>query len=142
MRVPQRTQTDCVICTVAMVMGPYYDYDRVLSDSSRYPKISSEGKFSAWWETYLRDEGFECVYCHFDGLYALGQSGGDVVGIMGMDIPHRASGHVVAVDKFGVVDPADNAPERVAIAEYVHTRLLDGVVFHPEWLAIRKKPAL
>jgi len=122
-----------------MVMGSEYGYERVLCDSSRYPKISPEGKFSAWWETYLRDEGFESVYCHFNGLYALSQSGGDVVGIVGMDIPHRASGHIVAVDEFGVVDPADNAPEHGAIAEYVHTRLLDGVVFHSEWLAIRKK---
>jgi hypothetical protein len=72
-RIPQRPQDDCVICTVAMVIGPECGYERVLSDRNRYPKISPEGKFLAWWETYLRDEGFEAVYCHFNGLYALSQ---------------------------------------------------------------------
>lgn len=137
-RIPQRGQDDCVICTVAMVMGPPYGYERVLADSVKYPKISSEGKFSAWWETYFRDEGFESRYCHFEGLRALHLYGGAVVGLLGMDIPYLRRGHVVAVDELGVVDPADNAPDHVALDAYVHNRLRDGVVFHTEWLAVRK----
>jgi len=58
-RIPQRAQNDCAVCNVAMVMGPPYTYDRVCADSARYPKITPDGKFPAWWETYLRDEGFE-----------------------------------------------------------------------------------
>lgn len=77
--------------------------------------ISSDGKFSAWWETYFRDEGFEGIYCYFDGLHALGQYGGAVVGMLGMDIPRLNRGHIVAVDEFGVVDPADNAPDHDGI---------------------------
>src|SRR6202041_2665818 len=83
-RIPQRTQDDCAICAIAMVMGPPYSYERVLADSVKYPRISSEGKFSAWWETYFQDEGFEGMYCRFDGLYALGEHGGVIVGMLGM----------------------------------------------------------
>ncbi len=137
-RIPQRAQDDCAICSVAMVMGHPYSYERVVAESDKYPKQNSDGKFSAWWKTYLHDEGFENVYCYFDGLRGLGQHGGKVVGLLGMDIPHRKSGHIVAVDEIGVVDPADNAPDHVPLDEYVWTRRLDGVVFHQEWLAVRK----
>ena len=91
-RIPQRTQDDCAICTVAMVMGPPYSYERVLADSANYPKISADGKFYAWWESYIREEGFESIYCHFNGLHALGQYGGAVAGMLGMDIPHLRTG--------------------------------------------------
>jgi hypothetical protein len=47
-RIPQRSENDCAICTVAMVMGPPYSYERVLADSNRYPKVSSDGKFLSW----------------------------------------------------------------------------------------------
>ena len=50
-RIPQRTKDDCTICVVAMVMGPPYTYERVLEDSSKYPKSTADGKFPAWWET-------------------------------------------------------------------------------------------
>lgn len=139
-RIPQRTQDDCAICAVAMVMGPPYSYERVLADSAKYSKISSDGKFSAWWETYFRDEGFECIFCQFDGLHALGQYGGVVAGMLGMDIPHLNRGHIVAVDELGVVDPADNAPDHVPLGAYVRNRVQDGVVFHTKWLAVRKIP--
>jgi hypothetical protein len=84
--IPQRTQHDCAICAVAMVMGPPYTYERVLEDSHKYPKGSTDGKFPSWWESYLRDEGFEPVYCHFNGLYQLSDYGGSIVGLLGMDI--------------------------------------------------------
>jgi hypothetical protein len=138
MRIPQRAQDDCAICAVAMVMGSPYTYERVLADSSRYSKVSSEGKFSSWWETYLRDQGFEHTYCYFDGLRALGLYYGEVAGLLGMDIPRLNRGHIVAVDEIGVVDPADNAPDHVPLDYYVWNRQQDGVIFHREWLAIRK----
>jgi hypothetical protein len=141
-RIPQRTQDDCTICTVAMVMGSPYSYERVLADSAKYPKTSSDGKFLAWWEPYFHDEGFEGMYCRFDGLHALGQYGGAVVGMLGLDIPHLKMMHIVAVDEFGVVDPADNAPDHVSLSDYVYSRTQDGVIFHKEWLAVRKPPEL
>jgi hypothetical protein len=137
-RIPQRTKDDCVICAVSMVMGPPYTYERVELDSERYEKVSADGKFMDWWVTYLRDEGFDTCYCKFDGLHALGMYGGSAVGILGMDIPHLKRGHAVAVDEIGVIDPADNAPDHVALPEYVSSRLPDGVRFHQEWLAVRK----
>ena len=85
----------------------------------------------------MRDEKFETCYCQFDGLSALWQYWGKVVGILGMDIPHLASGHLVAVDELGVVDPSTGAPPHVPLQEYIPSRLLDGVRFHDEWLAVR-----
>jgi hypothetical protein len=137
-RIPQRTQDDCAICTVAMVMGHPYSYERVLAETVRYPKTSADGTFYAWWETYFRDEGFDSTYCHFDGLRALGMYGGDVVRMLGMDIPHLNRGHIVAVDEIGAVDPADNAPDHLPLDHYVWNRKQDGVIFHSEWLAVKK----
>jgi hypothetical protein len=102
------------------------------------PKIASNGKFPAWWETYLRDEGFDACYCRFDGLYALPSYSGDVVGMLGMVIPHLTAAHIVAVDEAGVIDPADNAPNHIPLQQYVLNRLDDGVVFHDVWLAVRR----
>jgi hypothetical protein len=141
-RIPQRTKTDCAICVVAMVMGLPYTYERVLEDSYKYSQAATDGKFLAWWETYLHDEGFETCSCHFDGLYALAGYRGGVFGILGMDIPHLRAGHIVAVDEIGVVDPADNAPEHIALPAYIVNRLQDLVVFHNEWLAVRKPPTV
>jgi hypothetical protein len=43
--------------------GTAYTYERVLEDSGKYPKSTPDGKFPAWWETYLRDAGFAFRYC-------------------------------------------------------------------------------
>jgi hypothetical protein len=137
-RISQREQEDCAICAVAMVMGSPYDYERVRADSQKYPKESPDGKFPAWWETYLHDEGFDTCYCYFDGLYALPSYGGSVTALLGMDIPSLKKSHIVAVDENGVVDPADNAPAHVELGDYVFSRLADGVVFHSEFLAVKR----
>ena len=66
------------------------------------------------------------------------QRGGNVLGMLGMDIPYLKAAHIVAVDEIGVVDPADNAPDHLPLQEYVWNRLHDAVVFHDHWLAVRK----
>jgi hypothetical protein len=114
-RIPQRTQDDCVICVLAMVMGPPYSYERVLQGNRKYTKVNPDGSFPAWWETYLRDEGFIADYFPFDNLYALPNLAGSVVGILGMDIPHLNATHAVAIDEMGVVDPAENAPNHTPL---------------------------
>ncbi len=98
-RVPQRTQTDCAICVVAMVMAHPYTNERVLNDSIKYAKVSDDGKFYAWWEPYIRDEGFRTVYRPFLDVYELPQFAGRVVGLLGMDLPPLKAGHIVAVDE-------------------------------------------
>lgn len=135
-RIPQRSETDCTICAVAMVMGHVYSYERVLRDSDKYPKISEDGKFYAWWETYLKDEGFLAEYRPFMDLYSLPKYGGRVVGLLGFDMPHIKFSHIVAVDELGVIDPADNWPPHIDIAEYVLRRINQGAVFHSEFLAV------
>lgn len=141
-RIPQRTQTDCDICTVAMVMaallGEAYSYERVLEDTRRYPKINADGRFSAWWETYFCDQGLDSRYFAFDGLYSLPDFHGSIVGMLGMYIPRLKIGHIVAVDDVGVIDPADHAPDHVTLADYILSRTLDGVMFQDIWLGVRK----
>jgi len=135
-RIPQRGKTDCTICAVAMVMGHPYNYERVLRDSEKYPKISEEGKFYGWWETYLRDEDFLIEYRPFMELYRLPQYRGQVAGLLMFDIPHIKYSHIVAVDELGIIDPADNMPPHLDIPEYVLGRISQGAVFHKEFLAV------
>jgi len=135
-RIPQRGQTDCTICAVAMVMGHPYSYERVLEDSEKYPKISETGKFYGWWETYLRAEGLAAEYRPFMELYNLPSFGGRVVGLLMFDIPDIQYSHIVAVDELGIVDPADNAPPHSDIAGYILGRISQGAVFHSEFLAV------
>ena len=137
-RIPQRTQDDCVTCVLAMVMGPPYNYERVQADSDKYSKTSFDGQFLAWWEKYLREEGFQTAYRPFVDLYSISQFGGSVVGLLGIDFPHLKKSHVVAVDELGVVDPANNAPAHVPIQQYVLGRIPDGAVFHKEFLAVNR----
>jgi hypothetical protein len=124
-----------------MVMSPFYTYERILQDSGRYVKLSEHGKFYAWWEQYLRDEGFLVCYRPFSDLYQLPLFHGHVVGLLGMDIPHLQVGHIVCVDEVGVVDPADGAPDHIDISQYVLNRKVQGVVFHSEFLAVDRRTA-
>jgi hypothetical protein len=48
------------------------------------------------------------TYCHFDGLHALGLYDGSLFGMLGMDISHVNSAHIVAVDELGTVEPSDD----------------------------------
>jgi hypothetical protein len=137
-RIAQRTQDDCATCVVAMVMGSPYTYQRVLADSDKYLKTSHNGKFLAWWESYLRHEGFQIAYRPFSDLYSLPNFNGRVVGMLGMDFPHLRKSHIVAVDEFGIVDPADNAPAHITLHNYVLTRISDGALFHKEFLAVNR----
>jgi hypothetical protein len=138
-RISQRTKDDCAICTVAMVMGQPYTYERVSKDSANFPTSTVGGKFLAWWETYLVLEGFEKAYRPFNDLYRLPDTSGNVRGILGMDIPHLRWRHVVAVDELGIIDPAAGAPEHISVQEYVFSRSPQGVRFDDEFLAVRKQ---
>lgn len=120
-----------------MVMGLPYTYERVLHDSERYEKRNVDGTFPAWWEQYLRDEGFQVDYFSTDQLPLLSTLGGSVVGIWGMDIPDLKAAHAVVVDEIGVVDPATNAPDHVPLDEYFRNRSRDGVRFHDIWLGVK-----
>jgi hypothetical protein len=138
-RIPQRTKTDCAICAVAMVMGYPYNYARVLYDSDRYIKRSEDGRYYAWWETYLQDEGFRAAHRPFADLWSLPKFSGRVAGLLQIDIPHLKSGHIVAVDELGVIDPADDAPDHAEIAEYLVSRKSQGANFHSEFLAVERQ---
>jgi hypothetical protein len=139
-RIAQRQQNDCAICVVAMLMMPLRDYDRVCLDSSKYEKNAPGGKFYAWWESYLTDNGFLLCYRPFMDLYELPRFCGRVVGVLGMDMPHLRSSHIVCVDEIGVVDPADGAAAHVDLVEYVLSRRAQGTIFHEEFLAVDTRP--
>jgi len=119
-----------------MVMGHLYSYEHVLSDSEKYPKITEDGKFIGWWETYLQDAGFQIEYRPFMDLYQLPRFGGRTVGLLMFDIPEIKFSHIVAVDEFGIVDPADGALPHADIAVYILKRISQKAVFHSEFLAI------
>lgn len=141
-RIPQRNETDCSICAVAMAMRYPFTYERVLSDSDKYAKVSEVGKFFAWWEPYLRSEGFRVEYRPFKELYDLPKYGGRIVGLLGMTIPNLKMRHIVAVDELGVIDPATDAPDHIDIGEYSYSRNVQGVNFDEDFLVVEQlKPA-
>jgi len=131
-RVPQRTWGDCQIAVVATVMGQPYTYERVLADQERYPKFNSDGSFSAWWETYLRDSGFRNEYRDLSDADAL-IGNGEIGGILMLAPPTGRIGHVVAIDECGFINPSTNWPERIPSLNdlvYEYSRL--GVQYLPE----------
>jgi hypothetical protein len=132
-RIPQRSMDDCVTCVVAMVMG--YPYERVLRDSDRYEQQNSSGKFLEWWVEYIQHQGRRVQFRPFMEAYDLWKRPRQV-GILGMTVPHLKRRHVAAVDMAGVVDPADGSPDHIHLADYVASRLPQGVVFDTEFLAI------
>ncbi|HVB82274.1 MAG TPA: hypothetical protein VNE82_20265 [Candidatus Binataceae bacterium] len=117
-----------------MVTG--YSYERVLDDSKRYEQQTKDGKFYEWWVDYLQHRGLKVDFRRFIAAYDLWKDGGRTVGILGMTIPHLKRRHVVAVDAGGVVDPADGCPDRLNLADYIASRLPQGVVFDDVFLAI------
>ena len=137
-RVPQRAWDDCQIAVVATVMGPPYTYERVLVDQERYPKLNSDGSFSAWWETYLRDSGFHNEYRHLseaDTLVATGK----VAGILMLAPPTGRIGHVVAIDECGFINPSADWPERILSLDdlvYEYSRLRVRYLPDREFLAV------
>jgi hypothetical protein len=94
--ISQRTTDDCVVRVLAMVMGPPYDYERVLQDSARYQKVTANGKFLGWWDTYLKDEGFKVEYRLLPGLRSLTA---EPPRMLVFRKPLDNAGHVVAVDQ-------------------------------------------
>jgi hypothetical protein len=122
-RVPQRTESDCVIAVVATVMGASYTYETVSRDQLRYPNVSAEGLYFSWWETYLRDEGFPNEYHMLADLNPAVRAGTVVGIVMLAPIGGDNIGHVIAVDELGCINPATNWPERIStldelLAEY------------------------
>ena len=120
-------------------MGRPYSYERVLRDSRKYPHVLENGKFHAWWEPYLQEEGFRALYRAFLDLYDLPRFRGRVVGLLTMAVPHIRMGHVVAVDELGIIDPAGGAPDHIKVSEYVLSRKPQGVTLDADFLAVERK---
>lgn len=104
----QRTEDDCTICAVAMVMGTPYTYERVAEDRKKYALKDGEGRSLPWWRDYLRDEGFEVEYPSLTDLRRFSDFEALPEGSRAMlvfQVPVRGSGHIVAIDEQGVIDP-------------------------------------
>jgi hypothetical protein len=86
-KISQRTEDDCVVCVLAMVMGAPYTYEKVLQDSRKYPTTDNEGHTIAWWKLVFQ-------------------------------IPHMKMGHIVAIDRFGVIDPQDRPAEYRSVDDF------------------------
>jgi hypothetical protein len=107
-KISQRTEDDCVICVLAMVMGPPYNYERVLQDSKKYRRTDDKGRTVAWWKDYLEDEGFEIEHRplsdsrSFSDLASLPENSR---AMLVFRMPHLKIGHIVAIDRCGVIEP-------------------------------------
>jgi hypothetical protein len=78
-------------------------------------------------------------YRPFLDLYQLPRFSRRVVGLLGMDNPHRQVAHIVCVDEIGIIDPTDGAPDHIDIGQYVLNRRAQGIIFHSEFLAVERR---
>jgi hypothetical protein len=142
-RISQRSQDDCAVCAVAMVIGPPYTYERVLRDSEKYPRTDSDGHFLAWWKDYLSDEGFEAEHMPFSDA----RSFSDLISIpedsramLVFQIPHLRTGHVVAIDQSGVIDPQDDPAEYRSVDDFCSIFRIEGWrLYSAHFWLIRKR---
>jgi hypothetical protein len=131
--ISQRTSDDCVICALAMVMGPPYTYERVAEDRKKYQVVDEAGHALPWWESYLRDEGFQVErktmrdlkFSDFKELPAGARA------LLVFKIPHMKIAHIVAIDEHGVIDPQVGSLGEDA--EYQSVDAFREVFFIEEW---------
>jgi hypothetical protein len=120
-RISQRTEDDCVTCVLAMVMGPPYNYERVLQDSRKYQKTDKERRGLAWWVDYLKEQGFEIEQRSLSDLKSFSDLASlpvDSRAMLVFRIPHMKMGHIVAIDQFGVIDPQDHPAEYRSVDDF------------------------
>jgi hypothetical protein len=122
-----------------MVMGYPYDYERVLQDSAKYEKKSEDGRFPAWWEYYLKDEGFKIEYRPLAELRTLPEG---TSGMFVFSKPLDNAGHVVAVDRHGVIDPLGKPAHCESLQSFWEIFQLEGwQLYHGSFLAVKRAVA-
>lgn len=128
-KISQRTGDDCLICVLAMVMGPPYSYERVLEDSKKYRQTDDQGRFVAWWADYLKDEGFEVEHrtmsdpTTFSDLASLPEGSR---AMLVFRMPHLRINHIIAIDHYGVIDPQDHPAEYQSVADFQQIFRIEG----------------
>ena len=130
-RIPQRSQDDCAICAVGMVLG--YSYERVEADRARFAHFDDT---TAWWEHYLLDEGHVNEYRPLADLSVVQAASAPVVGLLVMETRRLQAAHVVAIDEVGVLDPSDGFPEHMAWSTHPAVKGSPGFVLDSEFLGV------
>jgi hypothetical protein len=141
-KISQRTSEDCLICVLAMVMGPPYTYERVLEDSKKYRRAGDEGLTMARSKDYLNNEGFEVENRPLSDLRTFSD-------LASLPSNSRAMlffrtrpkiGHVVAIDQDGVIDPEDHPAEYKSIRDFREIFGIEGwQLYAPRFLLVRKR---
>jgi hypothetical protein len=144
-KVSQRTGDDCLICVLAMVMGPPYTYERVSRDSQKYRHTDDQGRFVAWFADYLRDEGFEAEHRPISDLRTFSDLASLPEGRRAMLVfrmPHLKINHVVAIDHRGIIDPQrdDNSSNYQTVEEFREIFGIEGWQLpYPNFWRVRKR---
>lgn len=119
-----------------MVLG--YPYEQVQSDRrERYGYFDDR---TSWWEHYVEDEGRTSEYRSLDQLNTVLHGDGTVLGLLVMHNRDLEKSHVVVVDEWGVVDPADGSPDHAPLDHYALLRRTQGFVFDDDFLAVTSSP--
>lgn len=143
-KISQRTGDDCVICVLAMVMGPPYTYEKVLQDSKKYRQTDDRGRFLPWFADYLRDEGFEVEHRPMTDPRTLSDLASLPEASRAMLVfrmPHRKINHIVAIDHRGVIDPQDddNSTGYQTVEEFRQIFRIEGWQLpYPNFWLVRK----
>jgi hypothetical protein len=104
-----------------------------LSDSHKYQQQAEDGKYIAWWEYYLKDEGFEIEYRPLKELRSIKKG---TVGLLVFRKPLEAIGHIVAIDEVGVIDPLTNPAKHENLDSFWEIfQLEEWQLYHKQFLA-------
>jgi hypothetical protein len=142
-KISQRTTGDCVICVLAMVMGPPYTYEGVRQDSKKYSRTDGRGHFVPWWKEYLTDEGFEIEHRplkdskSFSDLASIPENSR---AMLVFRMPHLKIGHIVAIDECGVIDPQDHPAEYKSVDDFRQIFRIEGWQLYSSHFWLVRKP--
>lgn len=140
-KISQRTGDDCLICVLAMVMGPPYTYEIVSEDSKKYRRRGDQMLTMASAKDYLINEGFEVEDRPLSDLRTFSNLASlpDNTRAMLFFRTRPQIGHVVAIDRGRVIDPEDDSVEYRTISDFREIFGIEGwKLYSPHFLLVRK----
>ncbi len=126
-----------------MVMGMPYTYEKVLGDSKKYAWTDGESRSLPWWREYLLDEGFEVTYPPLTDLRSFSDFASlaeNTCALLVFQIPREQRGHIVAIDRHGIIDPMNNPAFYQSVQDFSAIFRIEGWRFyHANYWAIRRR---
>lgn len=124
-----------------MVMGPPHTYESVREESAQYPFDDGEGHGLPWWKEYLPSKGFDIRFEALRdrrGFSDFADLPERTRALLVFQIPFSNTGHIVAIDRHGVIDPIDRPASYQSLRDFAEIFRLEGWrLYFPGYYLIR-----